>query len=472
MMVFLALRSKCALLATVCGLTMGVAEQVAADTITVEWTESSTNSVGYKVHVGTTSGSYSQHFDVGSATLFALSTAVAGQRYCFAVSSYLLSSRLEGPNSAEVCGYSNAPPILQNPGNRTSTVGQPATLQLVGSDPQSQPLTYSATGLPPGLTVMASTGFVSGTGTRAGTYDVTARASDGTLTASQQFTWVMNASTGGGGGDTTRPVATITAPTGNASYTSTAATMSLGGTATDNVAVTQVRWSNNRGGSGTASGTTSWSAAGVPLQSGSNVITVTAVDAAGNAGTDTLTVTYTAPSTPSPSGSATLSVRKISGAGWFGTELKWTAVSWSSVDVYRNNTRITNTENDRLYNDRVWANGTYAYKVCARNSTTACSNTISVTFGTATTPPSTPPPSGTVTLSARKISGAGWFGTELKWTTVSWTSVDVYRDGARITNTANDRLYNDRVWEKGTYSYKVCSRNSTTGCSNTVMISF
>jgi hypothetical protein len=58
------------------------------------------------------------------------------------------------------------------------------------------------------------------------------------------------------------------------------------------VGVTQVTWSNNRGGSGTAIGTASWSAS-VALQSGSNVLTVTARDAAGNTSTDTLTVTYT-----------------------------------------------------------------------------------------------------------------------------------------------------------------------------------
>ena len=57
--------------------------------------------------------------------------------------------------------------------------------------------------------------------------------------------------------------------------------------------VTQVTWSNDRGGSGTASGTTSWSVSGIVLQSGDNVITVTARDAANNSGTDILTVTYT-----------------------------------------------------------------------------------------------------------------------------------------------------------------------------------
>ena len=57
--------------------------------------------------------------------------------------------------------------------------------------------------------------------------------------------------------------------------------------------MTQVTWANNRGGSGTATGTTSWSASGIVLQSGSNVLTVTARDAAGNTASDTLTVTFT-----------------------------------------------------------------------------------------------------------------------------------------------------------------------------------
>ena len=52
-------------------------------------------------------------------------------------------------------------------------------------------------------------------------------------------------------------------------------------------------WVNNRGGSGTASGTTSWTAAGIPLAGGVNIIAVTATDLSGNATTDTLTVTVT-----------------------------------------------------------------------------------------------------------------------------------------------------------------------------------
>ena len=71
----------------------------------------------------------------------------------------------------------------------------------------------------------------------------------------------------------------------------------MSGTSSDAVGVTQVTWANDRGGSGTATGTTSWSVNGVTLQSGSNVITITARDAAGNTSTDTLTITLTLPLT-------------------------------------------------------------------------------------------------------------------------------------------------------------------------------
>jgi hypothetical protein len=52
-----------------------------------------------------------------------------------------------------------------------------------------------------------------------------------------------------------------------------------------------VTWTNNRGGSGTASGTDTWTISNLPLQCGNdNIIAVTAKDAAGNTATDALTV--------------------------------------------------------------------------------------------------------------------------------------------------------------------------------------
>jgi hypothetical protein len=103
------------------------------------------------------------------------------------------------------------------------------------------------------------------------------------------------------------PSISITSPTSSGTYTSSSATVNLGGTAADaGGSVTSVTWANSRGGSGTASGTTSWSISAVTLQTGANVITVTAHDGDGNAANAVITVTYAvaAPDTTPPAVSA------------------------------------------------------------------------------------------------------------------------------------------------------------------------
>ena len=67
------------------------------------------------------------------------------------------------------------------------------TLQLAGTDLDGDGLTYSATGLPSGLTLNAATGLVSGTLSPAsvGSYQVIVTASDGNLSTSQAFTWTV-----------------------------------------------------------------------------------------------------------------------------------------------------------------------------------------------------------------------------------------------------------------------------------------
>ena len=65
--------------------------------------------------------------------------------------------------------------------------------------------------------------------------------------------------------DVILPEVSITTPTSDTVHTVNESAMSIGGTASDNVGVTQVTWSNNRGGSGTCSGTTSWSQTGIIL---------------------------------------------------------------------------------------------------------------------------------------------------------------------------------------------------------------
>lgn len=95
--------------------------------------------------------------------------------------------------------------------------------------------------------------------------------------------------------DTTNPTVAISAPAPAGTFTATTNPIALSGTASDNGAVTLVRWSNDRGGSGTAIGTAAWSIPLVSLLPGVNNITVTAWDATGNAGSAVLMVNYQAP---------------------------------------------------------------------------------------------------------------------------------------------------------------------------------
>lgn len=88
---------------------------------------------------------------------------------------------------------------VTNPGNQTSTVGAPASLQINASDSAGgQTLTYSATGLPAGLSINAGTGVISGTPATAGSSAVTVTAKDTTnASGSASFTWTVNPSGGG-----------------------------------------------------------------------------------------------------------------------------------------------------------------------------------------------------------------------------------------------------------------------------------
>jgi hypothetical protein len=92
--------------------------------------------------------------------------------------------------------------------------------------------------------------------------------------------------------DSQDPTVTITSPTSDPTYNVNNSNFNISGSASDDVGVVSVSWSNDRGGSGSCTGTTSWSKTGITLLSGVNVITITAQDAATKTGTDILTVTY------------------------------------------------------------------------------------------------------------------------------------------------------------------------------------
>ena len=91
------------------------------------------------------------------------------------------------------------PVTLTDPGPQEELAGTSVNLSLSASDNNSgQSVTYSASGLPAGLSLNASSGAITGTPSTAGTSTVTVTAKDGTgATASQSFVWTVEPSTAG-----------------------------------------------------------------------------------------------------------------------------------------------------------------------------------------------------------------------------------------------------------------------------------
>ena len=85
----------------------------------------------------------------------------------------------------------------------------------------------------------------------------------------------------------------------------------------------------------------------------------------------------------------------------------------------------------------------------------------------------TDPNPAVITLSANGYKVKGRHTIDLTWSGATSTNVDVYRNSALITTTANDGAYTDATNNKGkgTYVYQVCEQGTST-CSNTATVNF
>ena len=124
----------------------------------------------------------------------------------------------------------NRAPTLTQPPNQTSAEGNAVSLTLAGSDPDGNALAYSATGLPNGVAINATSGLISGTPsyTSAAVHSVTATVSDGPLSASRTFSWTIT--------NTNRPPV-LTQPANQTSMPSTNVSLQLSASDPDGTAV-------------------------------------------------------------------------------------------------------------------------------------------------------------------------------------------------------------------------------------------
>jgi subtilase family serine protease len=120
--------------------------------------------------------------------------------FCTATTGYDGPTGWGTPNgtAAFTAGSSSGNTVtVTNPGSQSTTTGGSVSLQIHATDSAGAALTYSATGLPTGLSINSSTGLISGTASTAGTYNVTVTAQDSTgASGSASFTWTVGSSGG------------------------------------------------------------------------------------------------------------------------------------------------------------------------------------------------------------------------------------------------------------------------------------
>lgn len=175
------------------------ATSVEAQSIALAWDPSSDPDIsGYILLYGTQPGTYDAAVDAGNQTFWDFAPPAGTETYYFVVEAYNVMGVTSAPSNevstvSDVVPPANASPSIASPGNQSSAEGDIVSLRLTASDPDGDPISYSATGLPPALSLDSTSGVISGSlsFTSAGVYTVTVSAFDGALSGSQTFTWTV-----------------------------------------------------------------------------------------------------------------------------------------------------------------------------------------------------------------------------------------------------------------------------------------
>ncbi len=179
----------------------------------------------------------------------------------------------------------NREPDLTPIASRTDAENATVSLPVLATDPDGDTVTYSAIGLPAGLTINTSTGLISGKPSyvSAGTHAVMVMASDGTLVCAKTFTWtVTNVNREPG----------LTAVASRTDAENATVTLATGASDPDGDTVTFTAMGLPTGltinaTTGAITGTLTYTSAGT------HVVTVTATDSGSATGSQTFTWTVT-----------------------------------------------------------------------------------------------------------------------------------------------------------------------------------
>jgi hypothetical protein len=230
-------------------------------------------------------------------------------------------SGLETTFNGDFTGSAAGKVAIISPGSMTTAVGTAVTYQVQAIDTATGSLSYSASGLPTGLSISSSTGVISGTASTAGTYNVTLTGKDSSgPSGSASFTWTVG-SGGGGGGNTV----TVTNPGSQSTTVGTAVSLQV--KASDSASGQTLTYAASGLPAGLSISSTGL-ISGTPTTAGSSSVTVTATDTTGAKGSASFTWTV-----GSGSGSGCTAAQLLGNPGFeTGTASPWTATSGVIAD--------------------------------------------------------------------------------------------------------------------------------------------
>jgi hypothetical protein len=192
---------------------------------------------------------------------------------------------LESTFDADFTGSSTGKVSIIGPGSMTSAVGATVDYQVQATDTCTGSLSYSASGLPTGLSINSSTGVISGTASTAGTYDVTLTGTDSTgPSGSATFTWTV--------GSTVANTVTVTNPGSQSGTAGTAASLQI--SASDSASGQTLTYGASGLPAGLSISSSTGLISGTPTTAGTSDVTVTATDTTGASGSVSFTWTIEA----------------------------------------------------------------------------------------------------------------------------------------------------------------------------------
>ena len=241
-----------------------------------------------------------------------------------------------------------SPVTLANPGPQASLAGSAAsTVTLSGTDATSgQTLTYTATGLPAGLSISAA-GVISGTPTTNGTTTVAVTAKDGNgAYATQSFVWTVSPGTNAN-------TVTVTTPANQTSTVGTAASLQIG--ATDSASGQSLAYTATGLPAGLSINSSTGLISGTPTTTGTSTVTVTATDSTGASGSTSFTWTV---GSSSGSGGVDISAGGPAAAPFVADE-DFTGGATAAATNAISTTGVTNPAPQSVYQHNRYGNFTY-----------------------------------------------------------------------------------------------------------------